>query len=108
MERFPTPESAPPSKEQVIESLKNLGAENPEARERLNAWLDAEQGRVEKGKCTNLEFNIAWAEVYRDAELTNEAREAFDQCAEIAYQEGNEELLAYCEEQIRNLPRLEE
>lgn len=69
----------------------------------LNAWLDQEQARVEKGEIRNLDRNVAWAELYRDAGLREEAREAFEAAAEEAFQERDEERLAYCEAELEKL-----
>jgi hypothetical protein len=102
IEGFGSREGQPDMREQVRAALKR-GVESVEARELLNSWLNTEQERVERGEITNLAFNISWAELYRDAGLSEYARESFEQCAEQAYQEGNEEQLAYCEEQIAAL-----
>lgn len=103
MEKFPSQESLPIERSAVSNLLKERGFENPEAKDLLNKWLDENQKKVEESSITNLEFNIAWAELYRDAGVKEAALEAFDQVAELARQEGNDEALRRIKEEITKL-----
>ncbi|MEK7654610.1 MAG: hypothetical protein AAB345_05090 [Patescibacteria group bacterium] len=91
MEKVPSPESLPIDRGVVSNLLKEGGFEDLEAKTLLNKWLDENQRKVEQGVISNLEFNISWAELYRDAGMNSEASEAFKQAAELSLQENNEE-----------------
>lgn len=69
----------------------------------LNQWLDQEQVKVESGEITNLKLNLAWADVYRDAGLTENAIEAYEQALEEARQEGKLDTQEICRAEIRQL-----
>lgn len=100
----------PPSAEQekaivqseVVKTLKEQGL-NPEGLAILNQWLDTEQARVEAGEVTNLKLNVMWADVYRDAGLTENATEAYEQAMEEARQEGRSDMVEICQAEITRL-----
>ncbi len=100
-----TPEQRKFNQYEVVERLKRDGIQNPEAKEYLLGWIDQEQAAVDKigtSKAT-LEFNIVWAKVYRDAGLIEDAREAFMQASEQAYQERDEVLYNQIEDEMDKL-----
>lgn len=100
----------PPSAEQeklinqseVTKVLKEQGL-SPEGLAILNQWLDIEQARVEAGEITNLKLNVMWADVYRDAGLTENAIEAYEQAEEEAGYEGRSDMVEICQAEIKRL-----
>jgi restriction endonuclease Mrr len=96
MESFPKFNEMPPSRDQVVESLKN----KPENLEMLHQFLDAREKEVMDSKGA-LALNIEVAKIYRDAGLIEAARSAFQDAADQAYQEHEDileqELLAELE-----------
>lgn len=103
MEKFPSPEFLPTERLAVSDLLKERGLEDLEAKNLLNKWLDENQKKVEEGAISNLEFNISWAELYRDAGMTDEALESFEQAAELAWQENNDEVHDCLQKEIEKL-----
>ncbi len=103
MEKIPSSEHLPVNGAEVSRLLKDSGPENPEAKTLLNKWLDENQLKVESGVITNLEFNISWAELYRDAGMGEIAREAFEQAAELARQENKDNEYDRLQREIENL-----
>lgn len=74
-------------KQEVTEALRK----NPEDLTLLNKFLDQEQAKVTDSEM-GLALNVTLAEIYRDAGLVEIAREAFNDVAEQAFQEHNDEL----------------
>jgi hypothetical protein len=101
MEHGPRPEEIQSAT--VAEILRKNGRDNHEALALLHAWLDQTAAQVEQGEMTNLERNVAWAKLYHDAELTEEAIEAFDAAAEEAFQTGNRSVFNLCEAELKKL-----
>lgn len=82
MESFPKFNEMPPSRDQIVESLKN----NSENLELLNKFLDAREKEVVSSR-DGLALIIEVAKIYRDADLIDAAKSAFQDAAEQAYQE---------------------
>lgn len=75
------------SKEEVISSLQ----QNPDNLSVLNKYLDIREREGHTNKDT-LNLNVEVAEIYRDAGLVDAARDAFEDAATQAWQEGEDEL----------------
>jgi len=75
------------SKKQVIDSLRI----NPEDLSFLQKFLDRREAEGKNSRDT-LALNVEVAEIYRDANLSAEAREAFLQAALQAWQERDDAL----------------
>jgi len=101
-ENTPIPERRITAQE-VAAMIRQNGKENVEAKTILNQWLDQTQGQVERGEITNLERNVAWAELYRNAGLVDEAVAAFTDAAEQAWQEHNDAVFQQCQNEIGRL-----
>lgn len=88
MEGFPQPENIETiSKQEVIDSL----VQNPEDLSVLNKFLDLREKEVQSSKDT-LNVNVEVAEIYRDAGLLEAAKQAFEDAANQAWQEGEDDL----------------
>lgn len=89
------------TKQGVIESLKK----NPENKELFLKWLDKRRAEIDvinTSKAT-LMLNVEIAEIYREAGLIDEALDAFEAAAEMAYQEGEEELYKKLLDELESL-----
>ena len=87
---------------EVAKTLKEIGL-SPEGMALLNQWLDQEQAKVEAGEITNLKLNVMWADVYRDAGLTEYAIAAYEQAVEEAHGEGRPDMVEICQAEIKRL-----
>ena len=107
MPTLESPESAVPSREAVTALLREKGPDDTGAREMLSRWLDHEQARAEKGEITDLEYNISWAELYRDAGFTEQALEAYATACELAYQRHENAVYVQLSDEIAKLEAYE-
>ena len=94
MEEMLSNESAPSvTREEVVRLFKD-NAHSEEAIAALQIWMAHEEARVsqENTSKATLRLNVSVAELYRDAGLTEEALEAFEQAAQQAWQEHEDDL----------------
>lgn len=91
------------SQEEVVTMLLENGFEDPDAQAQFKQWREDQMQKVESGETTLMRFNIAWAEIYRDAGNIESAIEAYEDCIDLAYGERNLALIPALEEEIARL-----
>jgi len=94
------------TREQVIESLRATPGDFSLVRE----FLNQREATFDKTKPVDLDYlqlDITQAEIYRDAGLINEAKEAFESnlmiAEQVAEKLGRVDLIEYCESELAKL-----
>jgi hypothetical protein len=93
-------ESVPVNRRDVISALKEKSSE---AMQKLLDWISVGEQLVIGGEITEIERNLALAEVYRDAGLRADAMQSFKDTLLLARHVQDGDAYAYCEEEISKL-----
>ncbi|KKS46612.1 hypothetical protein A2567_00825 [Candidatus Azambacteria bacterium RIFOXYD1_FULL_42_11] len=94
MEEVPSVEKQENAEQRLARLLKEKGAEDPEARDLLDAWTREQEERVEEGSdpAAKIEFNLKRARLYFEAGYVEEALENFEAARMQAWNENRQEL----------------
>ncbi len=94
MKEMTSPEYEESAEVRLSRLLKERGVEDPETKNLLDAWIQAEEDRVEKENTSlaTIELNIKRGRLYFNAGYVDEAYESFEAARLQAWNENEEEL----------------
>jgi hypothetical protein len=96
------------SERQLIQLLKEKGAEDSEVKEILIKWTKEQEKKVKESNDPEapINFNVQRARLYSEAGYYKEAYENFEAAQTQAYQEGRDELYQEITEEINEIKNI--